>query len=234
LAEPIENLAAAISSLSRMASNLRWWQASEVGETAAPYLPSEYSSTTMPIKRNPEALEHIVGAAALVRGYAAAMQSISMLDNRDGTRTPVELTALPQSYCLAHRSLRTMVSTIEGLEVNAAAMKRNIDHPNVLGAAAGERLMVALYRKTGRRDWAHTVLHDCATLAAAEGKSLGEAVLRHAELGSLFEPTELKALVDLTTYTGSAAVETLGTVGDLRRSRAPKTANQRCDGRPVT
>lgn len=235
LAEPVENLAALLSSLSKMASNLCWRQAPEVAEAFTPHSPSAYSSSTMPIKRNPEALEHIVGAAALARGYAAAMQSISMLDNRDGSRVPVEFTALPQSYGLAHRSLLTMIHSIETLEVDAAAMRRNLDHPNVGGAAAGERLMIALYRKTGRRDWAHTALHDCAVNAAESGQTLREAIARNAELGPLFEPGELEALLDLTSYAGTAELETRQTVAALRKSRlaiveaAGRTAGEDCE-----
>jgi adenylosuccinate lyase len=173
----------------------------------------------MPIKRNPERLEHIVGAAALVRGFASAMESVAVLDNRDGTRVPVQFTALPQSYALADRSLVTMLETVAGLEVDAEAMRRNLDHPNVLGTAAGERLMIAVYRKTGRRDWAHTTLHDCATEALAQGRSLQEAVASNAELSAMFTPKELDDLCDLSTYIGSAPVETRETVERLRSTR---------------
>ena len=220
LAEPVACLASFVSSLSKWALNLRWRQSSEIAETAAPYRPEEYSSSTMPIKRNPEKLEHVIGAAALVRGYASAMESVAVLDNRDGTRVPVQFTALPQSYGLAHRSVETMLATIAGLEVDAEMMRRNLDHPNVLGTAAGERLMIAIYRKTGRRDWAHTTLHDCAVEAAAQGRTLREAVAANAELASMFSPQELDDLCDLSTYLGSAPVETRETVDRLRSTRA--------------
>lgn len=219
LAEPVVGLASLTSSLCKWALNLRWWQSSEVAETAAPYRAEEYSSSTMPIKRNPERLEHIVGAAALVRGFASAMESVAVLDNRDGTRVPVQFTALPQSYALADRSLVTMLETVAGMEVDAEAMRRNLDHPNVLGTAAGERLMIAVYRKTGRRDWAHTTLHDCATEALAQGRSLREAVASNAELSAMFTPKELDDLCDLSTYIGSAPVETRETVERLRSTR---------------
>jgi len=222
LAEPVTCLAALISSLSKWALNLRWRQSSEIGETAAPYRPEEYSSSTMPLKRNPEKLEHVIGAAALIRGHATAMESVAVLDNRDGTRVPVQFTALPQSYGLAHRSVETMLETITGLEVDAAMMRRNLDHPNVLGTAAGERLMIAIYRKTGRRDWAHTALHDCAVEAVAQGRTLREAVADHAELSVCFTTDELDELFDLSAYLGAAPAETRETVARLRETRAER------------
>ncbi|MDA0206370.1 MAG: lyase family protein [Acidobacteria bacterium] len=219
LAEPVGGLASLTSSLAKWALNLRSWQSAEIAETKVPYRAEEYSSSTMPIKRNPERLEHTVGAASLVRGFASAMESVAVLDNRDGTRVPVQFTALPQSYSLAHRSLITMVEAVTGLEIDAEVMRRNLDHPNLLGAAAGERLMIAVYRKIGRRDWAHTTLHDCATEAMAQGHTLREAITGNSELAALFTAAELDDLCDLSSYVGSAPVEARETVERLRSTR---------------
>jgi adenylosuccinate lyase len=223
-AEVVAQLAGFTSSLGKIAMNLVGMQRSEVAEVEAPYAAEQFSSSTSPNKVNPESSEQVEGLAKLVRGFATAMLEIQVLDNRDATRMPVLMVAIPQSYLMASRAVATMTRTIRGTQVHADAMLRNLSHPNVFGQAAGERIMIALYKKTGKRDWAHTSLHRCARRAREERIPFVDAILADDELGGVFEPGELAALSDLSTYVGTAARQTEEAVQHVRTRRRHATA----------
>ncbi len=218
-AEIVANLASLCSTLGRIGLNLRSWGRPEVMETETPYGPEEYSSSTMPNKRNPESCERVEGLASLVRSLAHSVQEIPIADHRDSVRVPVLYVAIPMSYMLTSRGLEEIGAAIGGLEVHAEQMLLNLDHPNALGQAAAERLMISLYRKTGKRDWAHTVLQQCCRRSHDERRPLAEVVLAHPELAPHFTGDELENLMDLSTYTGTAASQTRDAVTAIRQAR---------------
>lgn len=218
-AEVVTNLSQLCSSLGKMAMNITALQRSEVMEVQEPYGERQHSSSTNPNKVNPEASEQVEGLAKLVRGHALAMTDLQMLDNRDGTRLPVEYVSIPSAYMMTSRALATMIRNIQGLVVHTDNMRRNLNHPNVLGQTAAERLMIAFYRKTGLRDKAHTLLHRCSRESTRTGRPFKDVVMETRELGSLFTPDEIEGLFDLTTYTGSASLQAEETVRFLRRKR---------------
>jgi len=223
-AEIVTNLANLTSSLGRIGLNLRSWQRPEVLETETPFGPEECSSSTMPNKRNPESSERVEGLAALCRALAQAVQGIPVADHRDGVRIPVEYTGIPMTYMMCSRGLETITGNIRGLRVHKDHMLQNLNHPAVLEQAAGERLMIALYKKTGNRNWAHTVLNECSRISHDERRPLSEVVAEHPELGKYLSRQDLSGLMDLTTYTGTAASRTRETVRVLlRRNREDRT-----------
>jgi adenylosuccinate lyase len=214
-AEAVTNLAELTSSLGKIGMNLVALQRSEVGEVEAPYGSEQFSSSTSPNKVNPEPSEHMEGLAKLVRGLATAFLEVQMLDNRDATRMPVEMVAIPLSYLMASRALVTAIANIRGMTVHSDAMQRNLAHPNVLGQAAGERVMIALYRKTGRRDWAHTALHRCARRSREQCMPFIDVILADHELAGVLSREELQALGNLTSYTGTASQQTVRAVAHI-------------------
>lgn len=218
-AEVVNHLAELTSSLGKIGMNLVAWQRSEVAEVEAPHNAEQFSSSTSPNKVNPESSERVEGLAKLVRGLATALLEVQMLDNRDATRLPVEMVVFPLTYLMAARALATTTSNILTTVVHADTMRHNLEHPNVLGQAAGERIMLAIYKKTGKRDWAHTALHRCAGRSRRDKTPFVDAILRDDELGDLFDRDELVRLSDLTGYTGTAARQTVAAVQQIRRRR---------------
>jgi adenylosuccinate lyase len=212
-------LASLCASLARMGLQLRTLERPEVAEVATPYGEEACSSSTMPNKRNPEAVERVQGLADLARGYADAMLSLRAADHRDGTRIPVLFTALPGAFLVASRALATVADHVQALQVNPEAMRASLDHPRVFGQAAAERIMLALYRKTGRKHWAHTRLSECSSISQRTRRPLREAIEEAPDLAPLFDAAELDALFDLTTYTGTAAVQVERAVARIRGKR---------------
>lgn len=218
-AEVVSNLSALSNSLGKMGMNIASWQRTEVMEAEEPSTNERYGSSTMPNKLNPEPSEQAYGLSKIVGSLASAMQDILMHDQRDSTRMPVQLTALPLSYMMTARALTTITDTIENLIVHENRMLENLEHRNFLGQAVGERLMIRVYQKTGKRDWAHTILHDCARRCREEGRWFRDVVAEDGDIGGLFTKQELDEIFDLTTYTGTAGLQTDQTVRALRSTR---------------
>ncbi|MCW5979346.1 MAG: hypothetical protein KIT09_14820 [Bryobacteraceae bacterium] len=223
-AEVVSNLAGFCGVVAKICLNLRSWQRPEVLEVEEAAGEKVCSSSTMPNKVNPEAAERTEGLARLARCLALAMQDIRMADHRDSTRMPVEFVSIPLVYMLTSRALATAVRVIERLIVHPDIMKANLDHPNVLGQAAGERLMIALYRKTGNKDEAHRRLQRLSYISRSQKRNLAEVVLEDESLNTHFSPEELDRLMDLTTYAGTAALQTEQVVAFIRRNREARAA----------
>jgi adenylosuccinate lyase len=85
---------------------------------------------------------------------------------------------------MASRALATMNRTAAGLVVHEENMTRNLKHPNVLGQRAVERLMMAVYKKTGQRDKTHAVWHHTAIEGDEPGfdAELRSFFLKHPEV----------------------------------------------------
>lgn len=218
-AEVVSNLSALCSSLGKIGMHIAAGQRTEVMEAEESSTATSYGSSTMPNKHNPEPSEHAEGLSKIVRSLASAMQDILMHDQRDSTRMPVQLTALPISYMMTARALVDITDNIENLVVHEDRMRENLEHKNFLGQAAGERLMIRAYQKTGKRDWAHTTLHECARRCREENRWLRDVVSENGEMGRLFTEKELDEVFDLTTYTGTAGLQTDRTVLALRSTR---------------
>lgn len=224
-AEVASTLASLCASLARMALQLRTMERPEVAEVEAVYGEEACSSSTMPNKRNPEALERVQGLAELARGHADTMLSLRMADHRDSTRIPVLYTAVPGVFLLLSRALETLSGHFETVRVNREAMRANLDHPNVFGQAAAERVMIALYRKTGRKHWAHTRLSECSAISTGTRRPLRLVIEEMADLTAHLASAELDALFELATYTGTAALQVEQAVARIMKANAAAAAN---------
>ena len=127
------------------------------------------------------------------------------------------MVTIPLTYLMASRALATTTGNIRATEIHADTMRHNLEHPNVLGQAAGERVMLALYKKTGKRDWAHTALHRSAARSRDAQIPFVDAILQDDELCDFFDRAELEKLSGLTSCTSTAAQQVVETVQAIRR-----------------
>jgi adenylosuccinate lyase len=216
-AELVNGLGNLCASIARIGANFRTWQSAEVGEVRLEDDPARHSSSTMPNKDNPEPVEQLEGIAVMVRSFAAAVQSIHMRDIRDSSRLPILYTSIPQAFMMTSRALKTLTQNVERMKVDSAKMRSNLYHPDVLGQAAAERLMIALYKKCGRRHEVHERLHHCARRSSREGVPFQEVVMSDEKLGAYLTPEEMDQLFSLETYLGNSVTrteETLQTICD--------------------
>lgn len=173
----------------------------------------------MPNKRNPEPLERVDGLARLVAGHASAMLAVRMSDHRDSSRVPVLYTALPQSFAMAHCALETVSGAVESMRARPDRMLANLDHPETLGQVSSERIMIAIYRKTGRKQEAHSILSQCAHESRQSRRTFREVLEERREIRGLFSGEEWDALFRLTDYVGTAATQVDAILERVSRGR---------------
>jgi len=82
----------------------------------------------MPHKKNPIRSERIAGLARVVRGYVTPVtEGIPLWHERDISHSSVERIALPDAAIATDYLLHLTIGLIEGLTVDAARMRANLD-----------------------------------------------------------------------------------------------------------
>lgn len=219
-AEFCNALALICSTLAEMGLEVRDLQRTEVQEVEEPFDPEkQYSSSTMPNKRNPEPSEWQEGLAKIARANAMAVMDIQMQHERDATRMAVEFACLPENCLITHAAIRQAIRIFSGLRVNVERMRENLYLTR--GIAMAEVVMLRLFQKTGRKVTAHRIVHDVSMRAFAEGRSLKEVLLEDPETRDLLTPDEIDELTNPEKYFGNAPEQVdaiLAHIGQLRQS----------------
>ena len=217
----ISNLAQLCSSLGKIGINISNWQRSEVMEVQEPHDEMQSFSSTNPNKINPDDSEQVEGLAKLVRCHALAMQDIQMLDNRDASRMPVLFVTIPLNYMMASKAISTTIKNLAGLVVHDDIMFKNMVHANVLGQTIAERLMIAMYKKTGEKIKAYDFLNKYAKKSRRERRLFRDVLAEEEYFSILFDEKELERLFDITTYTGTATYQcenAIKIIGEKRKN----------------
>ena len=188
-------------SLGKMARDISLLMQGEVAEAAEPGGEGRGGSSTMPQKQNPIASSVTLAAANRVPGLVAAFLSGMVQEHERGVggwqaEWPT-VAAVIQATGVAAAS---MAEAAEGLDVDPARMRENIDATR--GAAFAERAMMMLGAALGR-DVAHEILGEAARKSASQGRHLAEVL---AEISEVAKVLDGKALRDLETPEGYLGV----------------------------
>jgi len=203
-AELTNNLALLVSLLGKVGLEVRDMQRTEFGEVEEPWdSTKQYSSSTMPNKRNPEPSEWQHGLAKLARASAMVMMDIQQSGERDATRMGPEFACIPDNFGYADAALNQALRILSKLVVHTERMKQNLYMQD--GIAMSEVVMLKLWQKTGKKVTAHTLVHDIAMKAFDEKKSLKQAILENPEASKLLMPTEIDEITNPEAYCGDAA-----------------------------
>jgi adenylosuccinate lyase len=185
IAEFVHVLAMIASTLGRIGSEVYELQRAEIGELRERASPGSVGSITMPHKRNPESSEHLVTLSRLVRAQEGVLlEGMIQEHERDGRGWKAEWVAFPEACLLTGAALAFGRQLLEGLEVDEAAMRRNLD---AVGFPS-EHLLSALAPVLGKHR-AQARLQELLADARSSAVSLPEAVraaedLREALVGS--------------------------------------------------
>ncbi len=194
LAEFVNLLAMIASTLGRIGSEVYELQRPEIGELAEPASAEGVGSITMPHKRNPEASEHLVTLSRLVRAQAGViLEGMIQEHERDGRGWKAEWVAFPEACLLTGTALAFTRRIVAGLEVDAEAMRRNLDASS--GYLASERVLARLAPALGKHR-AQALLQE--VLAAARGADLplADALSSAPEVAAVLSVDEVRALVE--------------------------------------
>jgi 3-carboxy-cis,cis-muconate cycloisomerase len=170
----------------------------EVGEVAEAAGRSGTSST-MPQKRNPVGSMRARACARIAAGHASVLTgALEQEHERAAGAWQAEWEALSGALVFAGGAAAAIADALEGLEVDAARMRANLDLTG--GLVCSERVSHLLAERLG-----HAAAHDLvadATRRVVDGMSFRAALLGDARVG--LTTAELDAALDPATYLGAA------------------------------
>ncbi len=202
VAEAVSFLGLVTGSLAKIAVDVMLMMQTEVGEAFEPFVPGRGSSSTMPQKRNPISCEMIAALAKVVRAQAGLMLDGMAADHERATGPwHIEWIALPQAFVATSGALYQARFMLEGLIVEPAAMRRNLDATG--GLIVAEAVMMALAPHMGRGA-AHDVVYACCRAALEQGTPLLDQLRQRSDITRHFNGAALERLVDPANYLGVA------------------------------
>ncbi|MBV9735013.1 MAG: adenylosuccinate lyase family protein [Acidisphaera sp.] len=201
VAEAASFLGLVCGSLAKIATDIILLAQTEVAEVSEPYVAGRGSSSTMPQKRNPIASEYILAAARTVQALVPVMQGAMAGDQERATGPwQAEPLALPQCFVLTHGAAQHARAIAEGMVVDAARMRRNLDATG--GLIVAEAVMMGLAPQLGREAAHHAVKHAC-DVALSEGIGLADALSRDRQIAEKLDRDAIQRLTDPAGYLGS-------------------------------
>lgn len=190
-----------VATLGKFARDLSLLSQSEVGEAFEPAAAGRGGSSTLPHKRNPVSAAIALSAAIRVPNLVATMLAAAVQEHERGLGNwPAEWESLPQILLLAAGALDATAHAIEGLDVDAARMRANLDL--LRGLPLAEAVQMALAPALGR-DVAHAIVSAASRAAAAQGRHLRDVLAGDARVTAVLDATALDALFDPAGYLGS-------------------------------
>jgi adenylosuccinate lyase len=187
------------TAIERLAVTVRHWQRTEVGEAMEAFGKGQKGSSAMPHKKNPILSENLCGIARLLRSYAsAALEDVALWHERDISHSSVERVIGPDATGLADFMVRRAAGLVDGLVVNAARMRENLDRTG--GLFFSEAVMLALVHQGMARQAAYELVQRNA-LAAVEGQGSFRALLgADREIAARLAPREIDRAFDLAHH----------------------------------
>jgi adenylosuccinate lyase len=198
-AQYVTTLAIIASSLEKFATEIRGLQRTETHEVEEPFGTGQTGSSAMPHKRNPELCERVCGLARLIRGYAlTSMENISLWHERDISHSSNERIILPDSCLALDYILNLFCSVMQGLQVDARQMKRNIGLTK--GLVFSQRVLLALINKGMSRQQAYELVQRNATKTLKSNKSFIKLLEADPEVSAVLSHEELLQNFDEQYY----------------------------------
>jgi 3-carboxy-cis,cis-muconate cycloisomerase len=190
--------------LGKLSMDVKLMMQTEVAEVFEPYHHGRGSSSTMPQKRNPIASCYIHAAISVVRQHAAALMDAMVADHERSTGPwEIEWIVLPEAFCLIAGALKQSRAVLEGLEVDAGAMMRNIEMTG--GLVMSEAVMMGLGPYIGR-EYAHDLVYDLCRESLAKRTPLIDLLEAHPEIRHHVGRAELERMLDPANYLGQSGV----------------------------
>jgi len=190
--------------LGKVSMDVKLMMQTEVGEVYEPFAHGRGSSSTMPQKRNPISSCYVHAAISVVRQHSAALMDAMVADHERSTGPwEIEWIVLPEAFCLMAGALRQTRLVLEGLEVDPAAMRRNLDLTH--GLVMSEAVMMGLGPHIGR-EYAHDLVYDICRAAVATRRPLADLLAEHPEISKHLDRAAIDRLCDPANYLGQSGV----------------------------
>ncbi|MGH2402429.1 MAG: adenylosuccinate lyase [Candidatus Limnocylindria bacterium] len=195
-AELLTSLAILGGTLERVAVEIRHLQRTEVGEAFEPFGSGQQGSSAMPHKRNPILAERVTGMARLLRGDALiGLENMALWHERDISHSSAERFVFERALGVAAYATRTLGDILDGLEVDADRMLRNLDELG--GMVYSEALLLAMVSKGADRQAAYRLVQGAAKRAWSGDVSFADALRNDPAVAEWLAVDEIDRAMDL-------------------------------------
>ena len=200
IAEIASVLAIIAGTCGKIARDVQLMMQTDVAEAFEPSGEGRGGSSTMPHKRNPVAAASALAAATMAPNLAATIFAAQVGDHeRSAGPWHAEWPTLPSLLLVTSGALAAIVDIAEGLEVDAARMRTNLDATG--GLIMAEAVAFALAEKVGKPE-AHHLLEAASKKAVAEKKGLREVLEKDAKITAHLDAKRIVQLLEPMAYQG--------------------------------
>lgn len=205
-------LAILTGALAKMAGDVVLLGASETAEVAEPHAPGRGGSSAMPHKRNPVSSTAILANASAARGCVIPLlDAVVAAHQRPAGAWHAEWHALPPLFGLAAGALAHARTIAEGLVVDVARMRANLEAGG--GLVFAEAAASALAPHLGAAEAK-------ARVTAAADRARAERIGLRAALAASADGVPLDAAFDLAPHIDASAAFVARALADLETRRA--------------
>lgn len=188
--------------LGKIARDISLMMQSEIGEAVEPAAEGRGASSTMPHKRNPVSCAVILAAATRIPGLLSTMFSAMTQEHERGLGGwHAEWQTLPQICQLAAGALEHTNHMLQGLEIDRARMRVNLDVTQ--GLILAEAVSMALATQVGREK-AHHIIEQASQRARASKRHLHDVLASDKQISAHLNHSDLEKLFDAKNYLGVA------------------------------
>jgi 3-carboxy-cis,cis-muconate cycloisomerase len=202
IAEAASVLAILAGSCGKIARDVSLMMQTDVAEAFEPSGEGRGGSSTMPHKRNPVLAASALAASTMAPNLAATIFAAQVGDHeRSAGPWHAEWPTLPMLLLVTSGALAAIVDIAEGLEVDAARMRVNLDATG--GLIMAEAVTFALAEKIGRSD-AHHLIEAAARKAVAGKQHLREVLAQDSTITAHLDAGQLLKLFEPMAYQGAS------------------------------
>ena len=200
IAEAASVLAILTGTCGKIARDVSLMMQTDVAEAFEPAGEGRGGSSTMPHKRNPVAAATALAAATMAPNLAATIFAAQVQDHeRSAGPWQAEWPTLPMLLLVTSGALAVTVDIAEGLEVDAARMRANLDATG--GLIMAEAVTMALAEKIGKSE-AHHLVEAASKKAVMEKKRLRDVLMKDTEVTAHLSADKLAKLFEPMAYQG--------------------------------
>jgi 3-carboxy-cis,cis-muconate cycloisomerase len=200
IAHAASAIAIAIGECGKIARDVSLMMQTEVSEVFEPAGAGRGGSSTMPQKRNPALSAQILAAANLAPGLVSSLLAgLTHEHERSTGGWQASWFALPQLLLIASGAFERTAEIANGLEVDKARMRANLELSN--GLIMAEAVQFALAAKLGKSQ-AHELVAKASRQALNRGKHLKDALRGLPEVSQHLPGKKLDELFDPSNYLG--------------------------------
>jgi 3-carboxy-cis,cis-muconate cycloisomerase len=202
IAEAASVLAIVSGTCGKIARDVSLMMQTDVSEAFEPSGEGRGGSSTMPHKRNPVAAASALAAATIAPNLAATIFAAQIQEHeRSAGAWHAEWPTLPTLLLVTSGALAAIVEIAEGLEVDVARMRANLDLTD--GLIMAEAVAFALAEKIGKSQ-AHHLVEAASKQAIAERKHLRDVLAGNGEVTAQLGADRIAKLMEPLNYQGAS------------------------------